>query len=156
MDLILICVGKTEQKEINSLIKIYKNRLVHYCNFSIIEIPKIKNKNISKNEQKIKESRLIQKNLKKNDFIILLDENGKKYSSKKFSIFLNKILMSGSKRIVFILGGPYGFSKDILLKYKNLMSMSDMTFSHQMIRLFFIEQLYRGFTILKNHPYHNE
>jgi len=155
MDLILICVGKTEQKEINSLIKIYKNRLVHYCNFSIIEIPKIKNKNISKNEQKIKESRLIQKNLKKNDFIILLDENGKKYSSKKFSIFLNKILMSGSKRIVFILGGPYGFSKDILLKYKNLMSMSDMTFSHQMIRLFFIEQLYRGFTILKNHPYHN-
>lgn len=155
MDLILICVGKTEQKEINSLIKIYKNRLVHYCNFSIIEIPKIKNKNISKNEQKIKESRLIQKNLKKNDFIILLDENGKKYSSKKFSIFLNKILMSGSKRIVFILGGPYGFSKDILLKYINLMSMSDMTFSHQMIRLFFIEQLYRGFTILKNHPYHN-
>lgn len=155
MDLILICVGKTEQKEINSLIKIYKNRLVHYCNFSIIEIPKIKNKNISKNEQKIKESRLIQKNLKKNDFIILLDENGKKYSSKKFSIFLNKILMSGSKRIVFVLGGPYGFSKDILLKYKNLMSMSDMTFSHQMIRLFFIEQLYRGFTILKNHPYHN-
>ena len=155
MDLILICVGKTEQKEINSLIKIYKNRLVHYCKFSIIEIPKIKNKNISKNEQKIKESRLIQKNLKKNDFIILLDENGKKYSSKKFSIFLNKILMSGSKRIVFILGGPYGFSKDILLKYKNLMSMSDMTFSHQMIRLFFIEQLYRGFTILKNHPYHN-
>ena len=125
MDLILICVGKTEQKEINSLIKIYKNRLV-------------------------------QKNLKKNDFIILLDENVKKYSSKKFSIFLNKILMSGSKRIVFILGGPYGFSKDILLKYKNLMSMSDMTFSHQMIRLFFIEQLYRGFTILKNHPYHNE
>ena len=156
MDLILICVGKTEQKEINSLIKIYKNRLVNYCNFSIIEIPKIKNKNISKNEQKIKESRLIQKNLKKNDFIILLDENGKKYSSKKFSIFLNKILMSGSKRIVFVLGGPYGFSKDILLKYKNLMSMSDMTFSHQMIRLFFIEQLYRGFTILKNHPYHNE
>ena len=156
MDLILICVGKTEQKEINSLIKIYKNRLVHYCNFSIIEIPKIKNKNISKNEQKIKESRLIQKNLKKNDFIILLDENGKKYSSKKFSIFLNKILMSGSKRIVFILGGPYGFSKDILLKYKNIMSMSDMTFSHQMIRLFFVEQLYRGFTILKNHPYHNE
>ena len=155
MDLILICVGKTEQKEINSLIKIYKNRLVHYCNFSIIEIPKIKNKNISKDEQKIKESRLIQKNLKKNDFIILLDENGKKYSSKKFSIFLNKILMSGSKRIVFVLGGPYGFSKDILLKYKNLMSMSDMTFSHQMIRLFFIEQLYRGFTILKNHPYHN-
>ena len=155
MDLILICVGKTEQKEINSLLKIYKNRLVHYCNFSIIEIPKIKNKNISKIEQKIKESRLIQKILKKNDFIILLDENGKKYSSKKFSIFLNKILMSGSKRIVFILGGPYGFSKDILLKYKNLMSMSDMTFSHQMIRLFFIEQLYRGFTILKNHPYHN-
>ena len=155
MDLILICVGKTEQKEINSLIKIYKNRLVNYCNFSIIEIPKIKNKNISKDEQKIKESRLIQKNLKKNDFIILLDENGKKYSSKKFSIFLNKILMSGSKRIVFILGGPYGFSKDILLKYKNLMSMSDMTFSHQMIRLFFIEQLYRGFTVLKNHPYHN-
>ena len=155
MDLILICVGKTEQKEINSLIKIYKNRLVYYCKFSIIEIPKIKNKNISKNEQKIKESRLIQKNLKKNDFIILLDENVKKYSSKKFSIFLNKILMSGSKRIVFVLGGPYGFSKDILLKYKNLMSMSDMTFSHQMIRLFFIEQLYRGFTILKNHPYHN-
>lgn len=155
MDLILICVGKTEQKEINSLIKTYKNRLVHYCNFSIIEIPKIKNKNISKNEQKIKESRVIQKILKKNDFIILLDENVKKYSSKKFSIFLNKILMSGSKRIVFILGGPYGFSKDILLKYKNLMSMSDMTFSHQMIRLFFIEQLYRGFTILKNHPYHN-
>ena len=156
MDLILICVGKTEQKEINSLIKTYKNRLVHYCNFSIIEIPKIKNTNISKNEQKIKESRLIQKVLKKNDFVILLDENGKKYSSKKFSIFLNKILMSGSKRIVFILGGPYGFSKDILLKYKNLMSMSDMTFSHQMIRLFFVEQLYRGFTILKNHPYHNE
>ena len=148
MDLILICVGKTEQKEINSLIKIYKNRLVQ-------KNLKIKNKNISKNEQKIKESRLIQKNLKKNDFIILLDENVKKYSSKKFSIFLNKILMSGSKRIVFVLGGPYGFSKDILLKYKNLMSMSDMTFSHQMIRLFFIEQLYRGFTILKNHPYHN-
>lgn len=156
MDLILICVGKTEQKEINSLIKTYKNRLVHYCNFSIIEIPKIKNTNISKNEQKIKESRLIQKILKKNDFVILLDENGKKYSSKKFSIFLNKILMSGSKRIIFILGGPYGFSKDILFKYKNLMSMSNMTFSHQMIRLFFIEQLYRGFTILKNHPYHKE
>ena len=155
MNLILICIGKTEQKEIDSLINIYKNRLIHYCDFSMIEIPKLKNKKTSIIEQKNKEGELIEKHLKNDDLIVLLDEKGKKYSSKEFSFFLNKILISGSKRIVFVVGGPYGFSKHILLKYKNQISLSEMTFPHQLIRLFFVEQLYRGFTILKNHPYHN-
>ncbi len=156
MTIKLLAVGKTDNKQLNELINIYINRLKHYVKFDFEIIVDIKNaKNLSEAQQKDKEGKLILNKLQTTDFVILLDENGKQYSSVGFSELLQKQMNSGVKRLVFIIGGPYGFSQEIYQRSNSKLSLSKMTFSHQMIRLFFVEQLYRGFTILKNEPYHH-
>jgi 23S rRNA (pseudouridine1915-N3)-methyltransferase len=138
------------------LIEEYTKRLGFYIKFDLDIIPDIKNaKNLSESEQKIKEGQLILNKLSPTDYLILLDENGKEFSSIGFSEFLQKKMNSGLKTIVFVIGGPYGFSEEVYKKAEEKVSLSQMTFSHQMIRLFIIEQIYRGFTILNNEPYHH-
>jgi len=155
MKIVLIAIDKVSSDAINSLIKQYENRLKNYCSFEInaIIVPKsVRNKSIE--EQKREEGKLIQMHIKETDFVVLLDENGKELSSVEFSKYLETISFS-NKRIVFIIGGPYGFSKEIKEKYPNHLSLSKMTFSHEMVRVIFIEQLYRAFTILKGQKYHH-
>jgi 23S rRNA (pseudouridine1915-N3)-methyltransferase len=119
-------------------------------------IPDIKNtKNLTTKQQKIAEGKELLKKIEKSDAVILLDENGKLYNSIQFSAFLQKKMNSGLKKIVFVIGGPYGFSDDLYNRCNEKVSLSPMTFSHQMVRLFFTEQLYRSFTILRNEPYHH-
>ncbi|KAA5821907.1 23S rRNA (pseudouridine(1915)-N(3))-methyltransferase RlmH [Algibacter amylolyticus] len=156
MTITLITIGKTDNKQLTALIEDYTKRLGHYIKFNLEVIPDIKNsKNLSETQQKEKEGELILNKTKPTDTLILLDENGKQLDSVAFSTYLQKYMNSGIKRLVFVIGGPYGFSEDIYKKANGKLSLSKMTFSHQMIRLFFIEQLYRGFTILKNEPYHH-
>ena len=151
-----MAIGKTDNKELGALIDTYINRLSHYINFQLEIIPDIKNtKNLSEIQQKQKEGALILDRLNNTDILVLLDEKGKQYDSLGFSEYLQKKMNSGMKQLVFVIGGPYGFSDAIYQKANGKISLSKMTFSHQMIRLFFIEQLYRGFTILKNEPYHH-
>jgi 23S rRNA (pseudouridine1915-N3)-methyltransferase len=156
MTIKLIAIGKTDNKQLQLLIDEYVKRLSFYIKFSIEIIPDIKNaKNLSEDQQKIKEGELILSKLNTTDALILLDENGKQFDSVAFSEYLQKQMNSGIKQLVFVIGGPYGFSDDVYNKSNGKISLSKMTFSHQMIRLFFTEQLYRGFTILKNEPYHH-
>ena len=156
MTIKLISIGKTDNKQLQLLIDDYFKRLNFYIKFSIEIIPDIKNvKNLSESQQKIKEGELILNKLTPTDILILLDENGKQFNSVDFSEYLQKKMNSGIKQLVFVIGGPYGFSEEIYSKANGKISLSKMTFSHQMIRLFFIEQLYRGYTILKNEPYHH-
>ncbi len=157
MKIKLLTIGKTDDKNLISLIQTYENRLRHYIKFELEIIPDIKNtKNISEKEQKEKEGDLILKKLKTDDKLILLDEKGQEFRSIEFSRFMQKKMNSGMKQLVFVIGGPYGFSEQVYKKALTTISLSKMTFSHQMIRLFVVEQLYRAFTILKNEPYHHE
>ncbi len=156
MNIKLLAIGKTDNKQLLLLINEYEKRLGFYINFSLEIIPDIKNvKNLSEIQQKEKEGDLIIKKLQPTDILILLDENGIHYTSIEFSKYLQKKMNTGIKQLVFVIGGPYGFSNKIYNKAQGKISLSKMTFSHQMVRLFFIEQLYRGFTILKNEPYHH-
>jgi len=156
MTIKLLAIGKTDDKDLNALISVYEKRLSHYINFQLDIIPDIKNvKNLSESQQKQKEGELILDKLSNTDVLILLDENGKQMDSVMFSEYLQKHMNSGIKQLVFVIGGPYGFSEDVYNKANGKISLSKMTFSHQMVRLFFIEQLYRGYTILKNEPYHH-
>ena len=156
MEIKIIAIGKTDRTELEQLIKSYQNRLKHYVRFSIEIIPDIKNsKNFSEKKRKEKEGELILKKIFDSDFVILLDENGSEMNSIKFSNFLQKKMNSGLKRLILVIGGPYGFSQSIYNKSFTKLAVSKMTFSHQMVRLFVIEQLYRGFSILKNEPYHH-
>ncbi len=157
MKIKLLTIGKTDDKNLQTLIEVYQNRLKHYINFKLEVIPDIKNiKNLSESEQKEKEGELILKKLTPTAILILLDEKGKEYRSVDFSNYLQKKMNSGVKQLVFVIGGPYGFSEAIYKKSTGKISLSKMTFSHQMIRLFVVEQIYRAFTILKNEPYHHE
>ena len=157
MNIKLIAIGKTDSKNLETLIDRYQNRLGFYINFSFEMIADIKNvKNLSEEQQKQKEGELILAKINPTDAVILLDENGKQMDSVGFSNYLQKHMNSGIKQLVFVIGGPYGFSQDVYTKANGKISLSKMTFSHQMIRLFFIEQLYRGFTILRNEPYHHK
>lgn len=157
MTIKLVTVGKTDSKELESMIFKYVDRLKHYIKFELIVLPDIKNtKKLSVQEQKRKEGEAILKLLSPSDFVTLLDENGKQFSSLEFSQVLQKRMNSGIKSLYFIIGGPYGFSKDVYERGNEQIGLSKMTFSHQMVRLFIIEQLYRGFTILKNEPYHHQ
>lgn len=157
MKISLVVVGKTDSKELNTLIEGYVNRLKHYTKFEILTIADIKNaKTLSENEQKTKEGDLILKHLKNGDYVVLLDEKGEQYSSIQFSNFLQKRMNSGLCNLIFVVGGPYGFSDTVKNRGNCMISLSKMTFSHQMVRLFFAEQLYRAFTILKNEPYHHQ
>ena len=157
MNIRLIAIGKTDNKNLQSLIDDYQKRLSFYIKFDLEIIPDIKNvKNLSENQQKEKEGELILSKLSPTDQLILLDENGKTFSSVAFAGELQKKMNAGIKTLVFVIGGPYGFSETIYAKAYGKIALSMMTFSHQMVRLFFIEQLYRGFTILRNEPYHHQ
>jgi 23S rRNA (pseudouridine1915-N3)-methyltransferase len=156
MQIKLLAIGKTDNKQLQVLIDDYQKRLSFYIKFEFEIIPDLKKvKNLSEEQQKHKEGELILNKLQAQDVLILLDENGKQLSSVDFSEYLQKHMNSGIKQLVFVIGGPYGFSNDVYNKAQGKLSLSKMTFSHQMIRLFIIEQLYRGFTILKNEPYHH-
>lgn len=157
MKIVLLAIGKTDDKNLIQLIDNYQNRLKHYIKFELDIIPDIKNvKNLSEAQQKEKEGEIILKKLQPTDHLILLDEKGKEFRSVNFADFLQKKMNSGIKQLVLVIGGPYGFSEEVYAKAQGKISLSKMTFSHQMIRLFMVEQLYRGFTILKNEPYHHE
>ena len=157
MNIKLIVIGKTDSKELDILTNQYVNRLRHYIKFDIEVIPDIKNvKNLSEKNQMEKEAELIINKLSQSDHVVLLDEKGKKFTSVLYADYIQKKMNAGLKTLVFIVGGPYGFSDKIYSLAQDKISLSDMTFSHQMIRLFFTEQLYRAFTILKNEPYHHQ
>ena len=135
----------------------YQKRLKFYIPFEIEEIPDIKNtKKLSEEVQKQKEGELILKTLQEGDDVILLDDKGQEFTSMKFSEYIEKKSVSGLKRLVFVVGGPYGFSQDVYARANGKVSLSKMTFSHQMVRLIFVEQLYRAMTILRGEPYHHE
>ena len=157
MKIKLLAIGKTDNKHLIQLIDEYQKRLKHYIKFELEIIPDIKNvKNLSEVQQKEKEGQLILSKLQNTDQLILLDDKGKDFTSIDFSKYLQKKMNSGLKQLVLVIGGPYGFSEAVYKKSQGKISLSKMTFSHQMIRLFIVEQLYRGFTILKNEPYHHE
>tara|TARA_B100001142_G_scaffold72716_1_gene73416 strand:- start:371 stop:838 length:468 start_codon:yes stop_codon:yes gene_type:complete len=155
MNIKLVVIGETNNKNLKVLTDQYIDKLKHYIKFDLIII-KDQKKKIPENIQIKKEGEKILSILKKNEFIILLDENGEHKSSVAFSKFIQKKLNSGIKTITFIIGGPYGFSSEIKSISNYQLSLSKMTFSHEMIRLFFTEQLYRAFSILKNEPYHHQ
>lgn len=157
MKIILLVIGKTNKNYLIESIDEYRNRLKHYLSFQLEVIPELKNaKNLSKNLQKEKETDMIFQFLHESDSVILLDEKGKEYRSIEFASFMEKQMNISTKRLVFIIGGPYGFSDRIYARSNGKLSLSKMTFSHQMIRLIFVEQLYRAMTILKGEPYHHE
>lgn len=157
MNIKLLAIGKTDNKNLQVLIDEYIKRLGFYIKFDLEIIPDIKNaKNLSEVQQKQKEGELILAKLSATDHLILLDENGKSFSSVGFADELQKKMNSGIKTLVFVIGGPYGFSDGVYQKAQGKISLSKMTFSHQMVRLFVIEQIYRGFTILRNEPYHHQ
>ena len=157
MKITLLTVGKTTNTHLMKLQEEYQSRLKFYIPFELIVIPELKNtKNLSVTEQLEKEADLILKNVDVTDKVVLLDEKGKQFSSVAFSEYMAKEIMSTQKRLIFVVGGPYGFAARIYERANNKLSLSAMTFSHQMIRLIFVEQLYRAMTILKGEPYHHE
>lgn len=157
MKVLIIHCGKTEDSYLITGIEKYEKRLKHYLSIETLCLPALKNtKALSKEEQKEKEGSILLSKLLNTDFIVLLDEKGKQFSSVDFSKYLTQHINTGTRRIVFITGGPYGFSEEVYAKTNFKISLSAMTFSHQMVRLFFIEQLYRAMTIHKGEPYHHE
>lgn len=157
MQISLLCMGITDETQIQELIQKYRQRLPAHYNFTITEIPDIKNrKNLSPEQQKTAEEKAFNEKIQAGDFVILLDENGKQYSSTEFAAMLNQKFISATNHLVFIVGGPYGFSAAMYQRANAKMSLSRMTFTHQMVRLFFTEQLYRAFTILQGKSYHHE
>ena len=157
MKIKLIAIGKTDNSALQALIDDYLKRLSFYIKFELEIITDIKNvKNLSEAQQKEKEGELVLAKISPMDHLILLDEDGKSFSSVAFSDELQKKMNAGIKTLVFVIGGPYGFSDQVYAKANGKIALSKMTFSHQMVRLFFIEQVYRGFTILKNEPYHDQ
>ncbi|MBR1928427.1 MAG: 23S rRNA (pseudouridine(1915)-N(3))-methyltransferase RlmH [Paludibacteraceae bacterium] len=156
MKINLIVVGKTTDPHLQSLINDYQNRLQHYIPFTIQVIPELKNaRNLTTQQQKETEGKLILQSVSSSVFLILLDEHGKQYRSIQFADYLQKIMSSG-KDITLVVGGPFGFSEDVYNRADAQLSLSLMTFSHQMVRLFAVEQLYRAMTILKGEKYHHE
>lgn len=157
MKITLLAIGKTDNKQLQTLLDDYIKRLGFYISFDMEVIPDLKNaKNLSENLQKQAEGDEILKRTTPADILIILDEKGKTYTSEGFAQFLQKKMNSGLKNLIFVIGGPYGFSEDVYNRSNSKISLSSMTFSHQMVRLFFVEQLYRGFTILRNEPYHHK
>ena len=157
MNITLICIGKTDEKPLEELIQKYEKRLPTHWNFQRMEIPDIKNrKNLSESQQKEKEAELIFSKLNNSDYVILLDEKGKQLSSSDFAGELQSLMNQSIKQIAFVIGGPYGFSDEVYKRANRKLSLSEMTFTHQMVRLFLIEQIYRAFAILQGKPYHHE
>ena len=157
MKTILIQVGKTVNKNIQALIDDYAARLRHYVGFEMVIIPELKNtKALTFEQQKEAEGELILRHLQAGDYVVLLDEHGKEMRSVEFSAWMEKKMQTVGKRLLFIIGGPYGFSPQVYAAANEKLSLSQMTFSHQMIRLIFVEQLYRAMTIMRGEPYHHE
>ena len=157
MKISLYCIGKTNSKELKLLMDELIKRIPLYLKFQIIEIQDVKNaKNLTADELKNQEAELILSKIEETDFLILLDEKGKEFTSVEFSVFLQQKMNQSIKHLVFCVGGAYGFSEKIYQRSNQKIALSKMTFTHQMIRYFFIEQLYRGFSIIDGKPYHNE
>lgn len=157
MKTLLLVVGRTVDPHFIASINDYMQRIKHYMSFDMEIIPELKNtKNITTEQQKEKEADLLLKSFQPGDHIVLLDEHGKEFRSIEFSQWIQKKMICVNKRLVFVVGGPYGFSQRIYNQANEKISLSKMTFSHQMIRLIFVEQIYRAMTILSNEPYHHE
>ena len=157
MKFTLMVVGKTATGYLKQGIDEYVKRLSHYITFDIVHLSDAKNtKKLTESQQKQAEGITILQKLESSDYVVLLDEHGKEYTSMNFSAYIQKRMASGSRRVVFIVGGPYGFSEDMYARANDMLSLSKMTFSHEMIRLIFTEQLYRACTILNHEPYHHE
>ena len=157
MKITLLTVGKTEDAYLREGIDKYLKRLKHYTKLEVIDLPELKNtKSLTQEQQKLKEAELILKKITVTDHVVLLDEKGLEFTSKQFATYLDKKATSSTTNVIFIVGGPYGFDQTVYARANDQLSLSRMTFSHQMIRLFFAEQLYRAFTIIKGEPYHHE
>lgn len=157
MKIKLLVIGKTDEKYLQNGIEIFAKRIPHYVPFEMKIIPDLKNtRKLTEAQQKEKEGELIIQQISGGDELILLDENGTQNSSVNFAQFLEKKMLAGTKQLVFVIGGPYGFSTKVYEKAVLRISLSAMTFSHQMVRLIFLEQLYRAYTIIKGEPYHHE
>ncbi len=150
-------IGNTSFPYLKEGTAIYEKRLKHYLSFEYKTLPDVKNaKNLSTTQLKTKEGALILKKIEQGDWLILLDEKGKEFSSIKFAAYMDNLLQQSHKRLIFLVGGAYGFSSEVYQRANGKLSLSKMTFSHQMVRLFVLEQLYRAMTILRNQPYHHE
>ncbi len=157
MNIDLIVVGKTDMREVESLVEMYAKRINFYCKFSITTLPDVKNtKNLSIKQQRTAEGETILRQVTDGDYVMLLDERGEEFRSLDFAQWLQKRLNSGIRRLVLVIGGPYGFSEEVYARANGKLSLSRMTFSHQIVRAIFTEQLYRAFAILNNDPYHHE
>ena len=157
MRLTLLTVGRTDVKWVREGLDLYCSRLTHYVPFSLVEIPQLKNAgSLSREQIKVKEGELILAAVKPSDEVILLDEHGKEFRSVEFASFISERLSRSGRDIVFVIGGAYGFSPEVYSRADSKLSLSKMTFSHQMVRTIFAEQLYRAFTIIKGEPYHHE
>ena len=157
MNIELIVVGKTDQKEVEALVEMYAKRINRYCKFSITTLADVRNtKNMAPSRQKQLEGEAILRLVGEGDCLTRMDERGAQYTSMEYAQWLQKRMLSGVKRLVLVIGGPYGFSEEVYKRADQKISLSKMTFSHQIVRAIFTEQLYRAFTILHNEPYHHE
>lgn len=157
MNLILVTVGKTDVQWVKEGLDLYTSRLKHYVPFTVTEIPELKKVSaLTKQQIKEKEGELILKQVAQGDVLLLLDEHGREFRSLEFAEFMEKQLAAGGRNLIFVIGGAYGFSDAVYARAQGKISLSKMTFSHQMVRTIFAEQLYRAFTILKGEPYHHE
>ena len=153
----LIVIGKTDSREVAALVDMYARRVNFYCRFAVTTLPDVRNtRKLSPAQQRTAEGEAILRQLSEGDFVALLDERGTEYRSVEFAQWLQKRLNSGIKRLVLVIGGPYGFSEEVYGRADTRLSLSRMTFSHQIVRAIFAEQIYRAFTILHNEPYHHE
>ena len=157
MQIELIVVGKTDSKEVGALVEMYLKRINHYCRMAITTLPDIRNtKSLTTAQQSRSEGERILALVQESDFVVLRDERGAEHRSVEFAEWMGKRMSSGLKRLVFVIGGPYGFSEEVYRRANQQISLSRMTFSHQIVRAIFMEQIYRAFTILNNEPYHHE
>ena len=157
MNIELIAVGKTDSQAVESLVEVYAQRINHYCRFSMTMLPDVRNtRNISAAQQRTAEGEAILRQLTAGDYVALFDERGTEFRSMEFAAWMQKRMNSGIRRLVLVIGGPYGFSDAVYERADARVSLSKMTFSHQIVRALIAEQLYRAFTILNNEPYHHE
>ena len=157
MNIELIVIGKTDSQEIASLVELYARRVNRYCRFAVTTLPDVRNtKSLSAKQQRALEGEALLRQFTEGDYVTLLDERGTEYRSVEFALWLQKRMNSGVKRLVLVIGGPYGFSEEVYARADAKLSLSRMTFSHQIVRAIFAEQIYRAFTILHNEPYHHE
>lgn len=157
MNIELIVIGKTDSKEVASLVEMYAKRVNFYCKFAITALPDVKNtRSLTVKQQRTAEGEMLLRQFAEGDYVVLLDERGEEMRSVEFAYWLQKRMNSGMRRLLLVIGGPYGFSEAVYARANAKLSLSRMTFSHQIVRALFAEQIYRAFTILHNEPYHHE